>query len=380
MSGQRHFTRYLHVISFDIPVPVNYGGAIDIYYKIKALYDEGIGVILHNFQYGGREPSAILDDLCAKVYYYPRKVVKTNLLNRKPYIVVTRSSESLVNNLLQDDYPILFEGLHSCFHLDDVRLRNRRRIVRTHNIEHEYYRGLAAAVKIPLRKLYYLNESRKLRRYESVLALANGIAAISSNDFDYYSLKFNNVHMVSAFHPHEKVIVPEGIGKFALYHGSLDVEENNRAAIFLINEVFNDLDYPLYIAGNKPSRELRALAARNHGVKLLTGLTNDDFVQLVSDAHLNVLPTFQATGIKLKLLLALFRGRHVIVNNPMVKRTGLEEICYVADTAQEMKRQINRLRNEIVSQQSIRLRESYLQGNGFSNHVNIDKLLKMLFS
>ncbi len=29
--------KYLHIISFDIPYPPNYGGVIDVFYKLKAL-------------------------------------------------------------------------------------------------------------------------------------------------------------------------------------------------------------------------------------------------------------------------------------------------------------------------------------------------------
>ena len=46
-----------------------------------------------------------------------------------PAALLTRSSEKLMKNLLKDNYPILFEGLHTCFFLDDKRIRKRRKIV-----------------------------------------------------------------------------------------------------------------------------------------------------------------------------------------------------------------------------------------------------------
>ena len=42
----------LHLISFDVPFPANYGGVIDVFYKINSLHKIGIQVILHCFQYG----------------------------------------------------------------------------------------------------------------------------------------------------------------------------------------------------------------------------------------------------------------------------------------------------------------------------------------
>ena len=42
----------LHLISFDVPFPANYGGVIDVFYKINSLHKIGVKVILHCFQYG----------------------------------------------------------------------------------------------------------------------------------------------------------------------------------------------------------------------------------------------------------------------------------------------------------------------------------------
>jgi len=127
--------KYLHVISFDIPYPPNYGGVIDVYYKLKALKEAGIKIHLHCFEYS-RNKSAKLNDYCESVTYYKRNIYKTNLFGKTPYIVASRSTEDLINNLLKDDFPILFEGLHSCYFLSDKRLKKRKKIVRMHNIEH----------------------------------------------------------------------------------------------------------------------------------------------------------------------------------------------------------------------------------------------------
>ena len=43
--------KHLHVISFDVPVPANYGGVIDVYYKLKALHLQGVKIHLHCFEY-----------------------------------------------------------------------------------------------------------------------------------------------------------------------------------------------------------------------------------------------------------------------------------------------------------------------------------------
>ncbi len=92
---------FLHIVSFNIPHPANYGGIIDVYYKILALKQSGVQVILHCFVYG-RQPSKELEDLCFKVYYYPRKSELIPFLKRDPYIVTSRSAKSMPENLLKD--------------------------------------------------------------------------------------------------------------------------------------------------------------------------------------------------------------------------------------------------------------------------------------
>ena len=60
-----------------------------------------------------------------------------------------------------------------------------------------------------------------------------------------------------------------------------------------------------------------------------------DLYNLFQEAHINVLPTFQNTGIKLKLLNTLRQGRFVIANDYMVDKTGLETLCEKANTKTE---------------------------------------------
>ncbi len=371
--------KYLHIVSFDIPYPANYGGAIDVYYKLKALHDAGVKVILHNFQYGGRKREAALNALCDKVYYYQRNNNKTGILSSKPFIVVSRSSDELLKRLAADQHPILFEGIHTCLYLSHPSLSYKKRFVRTHNIEHEYYNGLAQAESDPLKVLYFQSESRKLKRFEKNLSHATGILTISKNDELHFSQINPNICTVSAFHPSEKINIRHGLGSFALYHGSLDVSENNRAAMYLVNEVFNDMDYPLVIAGNKPSKELRAAVKKFSHIELRDNLSTDDFSQLVAEAQINILPTFQATGIKLKLLLALHEGRHLLVNTPMVENTGIEDLCHIADSPAEMKTMIRKLGKQEISASTLEKRKNILVGNGFSNQHNVIKLIEFVF-
>jgi len=368
----------VEIISFDVPYPPDYGGVIDVYFKVKAFRKTDIKVNMHCFEYG-RKPSQELESLCENVYYYKRNVSKTNLFQRRPYIVATRASENLVKNLNKNNNPILFEGLHTCFYLDDKRLKKRRKIVRTHNIEHDYYQNLGRVEKDVFKKYYFSNEAQRLRRYEKILDNAEGIAAISLHDKEYFAKKYKNAAVVSAFHPHEVVDIESGIGNYALYHGSLSVNENNEAALFLINKIFSEIDVPLIIAGNKPSHELRVAVEKYKNITLKTDISTSEIYSLIKGAQINILPTFQATGIKLKLLAALYTGRHCIVNDPMVGNTGLESICIIKNSAEEMKKSVLDYFTKPFNAENICERKHVLDGSIYSNSYNINQLAGMLF-
>ena len=182
-----------------------------------------------------------------------------------------------------------------------------------------------------------------------------------------------------AFHPFESVSITESKSDYFLYHGNLSVGENNEAALFLINEVFNDIPQKLVIAGSKPSAELQKLAAENKNVELIQNCSPEKIYELIANAKCNILPTFQSTGIKLKLLAALFLGKDCIVNTPMVVNTGLESLCEVADTALEMKNKIAVIaKQKQFSSEKFKKRKEILE-QSFSNKSGAEKLKKVIF-
>ena len=174
----------LHIVAFDVPFPADYGGVIDVFYKAKSLNDLGLRIALHVFDYG-RGRQAGLEKIAAEVHYYPRKNNLLKQLSSLPFIVNSRSSELLLRRLKADQAPILFEGLHSTYYLNHPDLANRNKIVRTHNVEHDYYSALSEAHK-GWRKFYFKWEAKRLLQYEKVLDAASYILAISQSDQKYF--------------------------------------------------------------------------------------------------------------------------------------------------------------------------------------------------
>jgi hypothetical protein len=366
---------HLHIISFDIPWPANYGGVIDVFYKAKGLAKKGVKVHLHCFEYR-RQPSDELEKIFHKVHYYKRDISKKHLFRSIPYIVSTRISEELVQNLLKDNYPVLMEGIHTSALLEDSRLRNRKMVVRTHNVEHNYYQNLAKAETDIFKRYYFYNEAAKLKKYEGRLEKADSLVAISQNDYNYFSSKFRNVSYIPAFHPHTEVLSKEGKGEYVLYHGNLSVSENYNAVRFLATKVFNDLNIPLKVAGLNPPQHLVQLIRNYPNIELIENPTDEELSFLIKNAHINVAITAQATGLKLKLLNTLYNGRFCLVNDKMLSGSKLDDLTIIANDAESMKATIVDLFNKSFTGENINERKELL-GVIYNNGNNIDKLIDL---
>ena len=370
-------TSTLHIVSFNIPYPPDYGGVIDVYYKIKALHEIGVKVILHCFKYG-REESKELDEICEAVYYYPRKKRINTLVGRLPYIVASRQSELMLERLVADEHPVLFEGLHSTFYLDHPKLKDKKKAVRMHNVEWEYYEQLSKSENNPIEKLYLQRESKRLKDYENKLQNADLILAISPKDEVYLKQHYGRVEYIPAFHGNEEITATPGRGDYCLYHGNLSVPENEQAALYLINEIFNNLNISLKIAGQNPSKSLQKEALRYSNIEIIANPDENEMNKLAANAHIHVLPTFQDTGIKLKLINALFTGRYCLVNPQMVEQTGLEELCIIADSPEEMRARVQELMEQDFSESELAKRRKLLNSI-FSNQTNAQKLKELIF-
>jgi len=346
-----------------------------MYCKLKALAAQGVSIHLHAFLYH-RKPAPELERYCSWVHYYDRHVNKTLLLHRLPYIVVSRLNDDLKKQLMKDDRPVLLEGLHTTALLADADLSGRKMAVRTHNIEHEYYRGLARYEKNVFKKYYFRQEAAKLEAWEPVLEKAHGIAAISPADTLHFRELNPATTYIPAFHPFSDITSAPGIGNFALYHGNLSVAENHQAALFLVENVFSKLSYPLVIAGNHPAKELQNAVKEHAHITLQANISTDEMEKLIHDAHIHVLPTFQDTGIKLKLLYALYSGRHCVVNTLMVRQTGLEELCYICEDDASWVDTIKRLSEQPFAGEEKQKREIIL--SGWNTAANAEKLIRIL--
>jgi glycosyltransferase involved in cell wall biosynthesis len=297
-----------------------------------------------------------------------------------PYIVCSRSNGQLLDRLLEDDYPILLEGIHCTYLVNDPRFRGRKIVLRLLNVEYLYYRQLYFSERSLLKKIYYLHESNLLRQYEHRIAGKVKILALSRKDSDVYRREFGaeDIDTLPVFLPFDEVRSKEGTGCFCLYHGNLSVAENEQAVTWLLKKVFSTLEMPFIISGKNPSARLTKLIEQYPHTCLIPDPSEEELQDLIAKAQVNILPSFNCTGVKLKLLNALYNGRHCIVNKDAVEDSGLQSICHVADNADDIRSLLTSLYTQSFTPEEIGARTAVL-GKLYNQENNLQKLLHAIW-
>jgi hypothetical protein len=374
-------SRHLHIVCLDVPWPADYGGAIDMMNRIKSFKNKGVLIHLHYFSYNERGTPNELNAFCETIHVYPRKNFGKSFSLNIPYYIASRMNHELEANLSKDNYPILLEGLHTTGILKHMNTMNRKICVRLHNEESRYYRELARNTRDPLKKLYYRYESHLTKKYIKTLPDSCLYACISDIDKVYMQrLGYSQVETIPAFPSWQKINGTTGIGNFSLFHGNLSVPENEKAAMWLLCNVFNKVRVPFVIAGKNPSRRLQKAATLCLHTCIVSNPGEEEINDLIQKAHINVLPLLnkKVTGIRLKLLHALFEGRHCVTTPSMVEGTGLESTCHIGKSAKAIASIISQLYYQPFNNEEILLRKRLLN-SAYNNEKNIEKFIDFLW-
>ncbi|RYG48016.1 MAG: glycosyltransferase [Chitinophagaceae bacterium] len=369
---------HLHIVCFDVPFPPEHGGFTDLFYKIKWLHKLGVKIHLHCFTKGSA-PAPEVEAMCVSAKYYKRRMYDVSL--RVPYIVSTRRSDDLLVELQKDDHPVLLEGIHCTWWLMQNRLSGRSVFVRLHNAEHIYYANLALHEGSFLKRRYFLRESGLLRQWEQTILSKNAKwLTVSRRDSSTFRLMQPDaeIHYLPVFTGHNAPLAHSGSGEFCLYHGNLSVNENEAAASWLISEVFSKLDTNLMIAGKNPSAQLLKLASKFSNIHVIANPSISAMNELMGRAHIHVLPSFNETGVKLKVLNALYLGRFVLANRNAIEGTSVESLCRLAEDAAGFRQEILQLMKQEYSTSDIRNRYEVLSG-AYNNEMNALHLSALIF-
>jgi hypothetical protein len=92
----------------------------------------------------------------------------------------------------------------------------------------------------------------------------------------------------------------------------------------------------------------------------------------------NVLPSFNSTGVKLKILNALYNGKYCLVNKAAADGAGFESLCSIANTADEFKQSVSLLYNQPYNEENAQERQQVLDVI-YNNEKNALRLINWIY-
>jgi hypothetical protein len=152
----------------------------------------------------------------------------------------------------------------------------------------------------------------------------------------------------------------------------MQVSENEASATWLIKNIFSKIKIPFMVAGSGISKKLKGLALIYPHVTVVDNPTMEAIDSLIEKAHIHLLPSLNNTGVKLKLLHALFSGKFCITNQAGIEGIKVKNSVFIANTSEEYIKVISLLMNKTFTKDDIEERKPLLQL--YNNVLNAKKL------
>jgi hypothetical protein len=364
--------RSLHIICFDHPFPPQYGGVIDMYYLIEALSKAGVRLQLHVFGVSRKDDDDPIVSLSEQVFYYPLMSKAKAILTHLPFSMALRQHPKLLENLLLLKAPILFTHFKASALAFHPKLKNYSKFLRLQNIESAYYLGIASKESQWLKKQMYLRDAKRYEVVEERLEIFQRVFSLSHQETQCMQKRSGNACFVPVFHENQMVDLQGTRGQFALFHGDLQISDNLMAAKMLV-ERFKSIDYPLVIASSHAAKKVNSWIGDAKNIRFELIKEEGVLERLLSEAHLNVLWSFQPTGTKLKLMNCLYKSRFCVVNPNLTDDPNILAYCTVVSTEQEIASAVAQL-SEVTFNEDRTALYTYLD-----NQSKAEKMIQFLF-
>ncbi|ELS1885477.1 TPA: glycosyltransferase [Raoultella planticola] len=343
------------VVCNDCPFPANHGGRLDILQRIKSLVEIGetVDLVVTHKELIEEESITYLKALCDKVIFVERGSAALSLVkslwHMVPFQLASRSALKYIK--LSDSYDnVICESEHVHFILKNKNLSAKRKLLRIHNDEVVYFRGLGKDELSLVKKIYYYYESFLFKcNSEKIKRQYDMLLNISSEEYEKTKSRYNSIWLP----PYMPVKYDFNTQKFYKYKnkmifvGNLFMPNNVSGIIWYLNNVHANLlklngGIELTIAGNAKngiSDELE-VAIKKHpasAIKLIKSPTDDELLDLYNTHSIFINPMLNGAGVKLKNLDAMRHSFYVVSTTIGVEGTGIinSKNTIVADTPKQ---------------------------------------------
>ena len=335
--------KHIHIICPGIPHPSSTGDMADTYYQLAFLQQANYNIILHCFHDNADAGTDTmhLKDITAGIHIYERNEGHKGISMCYPYCISSRSNPRLLQNVLEQACPVLFQGMRSTFWLPDLASAGYKTFVRINGIASDLYQASTRCEKSLLKKLYAFNEARLIRKWEKRISALAVVITTTIGDQERFNGLYPASHTkcIAPFIPAPAIKSELGTGMYCLYYGDMSNPENERMVHWLSENIFSRIPVPLVVANTCPFTK----TAESHPESNICTVSNPDehaLKELVQKAQVVLLPRSHDYGFDKRLMLALEKGRHCICNDLMVRDTGLEKLFVIANGCNEITRAI----------------------------------------
>lgn len=203
-------------------------------------------------------------------------------------------------------------------------LTNEKVILRAHNIEHRIWQRQMELMKGGLKRNFIKREANKLKTWENdVFSKVEGVWAISKEDQEYISSFTSRSEYLPCTFDHEHQWYFSGAESPEIYHiGAMDWAPNISGMKWFLDKVWplipQDKRPHMTILSKHFPQELKPLPV---GIDWLTERVSEDWFE---NKGILVAPLLSGSGMRIKILEAMARGKAVITTSIGAEGLGAE--------------------------------------------------------
>lgn len=222
-------------------------------------------------------------------------------------------------------------------------------------------------------------EKRMLNETDYSIAISKNDREVLCKQYNIKNEKILHTKPLAKFNRIKQLSDMKKFNYNLLIVGSMGWYPNVRGILWFVENVFNGLikdnpRYKLYIVGRGPVQELKDIAAQYPENIILTGEV-ESTEPYFDMCDISIVPVFEGTGIKIKVLESMARGIPTICSSFAAKDYDFNNEVIVAETAKDYRNAIH------LFESSNETREKCYQGmeSYCAEYYNLTEDMKRLF-
>jgi glycosyltransferase involved in cell wall biosynthesis len=183
-------------------------------------------------------------------------------------------------------------------------------ILRAHNVEHQIWERTLAGMPWSPKKAFTAWQTRRLKRWESLMVQGAKVWAISQEDAEALSrLGAKSVRALPCTYDVDGPWASSGAAASGVYHlGALDWLPNVQGLQWYLEQVHPLVHVPVTVISRQWPSQLHAPSGLTHLPRLEDGFSFDDHGIFIA-------PILSGSGMRIKLLEAMVRGKAIVTTS-----------------------------------------------------------------